>query len=183
MTGPPAGRVVALVGFMGAGKTAVGRALAALWGRPFVDLDEAVRRRTGRSAAAWIREEGEEPFRAREAAVLDAVLEEGAASDAQPVIACGGGAFCREAVRSRLLEAALCVWLDVPLEAALERAGESGEDRPLLERDRSALRRLYEARRPRYAEAHIRVPAGSGDAAAVAAEAARRIGAWEARDR
>jgi shikimate kinase len=177
MSMPAAGRIVSLVGFMGAGKSEVGLLLAGRLGRPFLDLDGEISRRTGRSPAAWIRERGEEAFRLEERAVLEAVLREAPARPPRPVLACGGGVLTTGEGRRLLMEETLCIWLDLPLEQALERVRAGGADRPLLEGGPEAVRRLYEERRPCYAGAHLRVPAG-GAASGVAREAERALREW-----
>src|SRR6185503_3288484 len=83
-------RPIALVGPMGAGKSAVARALGARLGVPVEDLDARLERTSGRTIAEWFEVEGEERFREAESAALQAALDEGVA-----VIACGGGAVVR----------------------------------------------------------------------------------------
>lgn len=93
-----AGGHVALVGLMGSGKTTVGRRLAKLLGRPFVDADEAFIPRYGRTVAETVATLGEDAFRDEEQALLDALL-----GVAEPlVLATGGGVVLREANRRRL---------------------------------------------------------------------------------
>lgn len=148
-------RSVALVGFMGAGKSTVARCLAEAWGWEVRDLDLEITRRTGRDPGAWIREEGEAAFRRQETAVLREVL--GSSSSTRTVLACGGGTFCQAEARQLLLADALCVWLDVPLETALARCAEG--DRPLLDGGSRMLEDLYRERRADYARAHLRIEA------------------------
>jgi shikimate kinase len=157
------GRVV-ITGFMGAGKTTVGRALARLLGETFIDLDDAVRELEGRGPRELIDEEGEEYFRGAETRALRRVLEEGAAR----VVATGGGAWTL--ARNRALVAAhgcLSVWLDAPFDLCLRRILESGgpSDRPFA-RDPERARRLYEQRLAAYGLADLRVsvtPQSSGE--------------------
>jgi shikimate kinase / 3-dehydroquinate synthase len=135
---------VALVGFMGAGKTTVGREVAARIGRPFVDVDSAVEDATGR-AIPKLFEQGEALFRAKEAKVTLDQLR----STAPSVLALGGGAVGSAQVREALRERALTVLLDVSVDEAWERA--RGGDRPLA-RDELTFRALFEKRRPVYDE-------------------------------
>jgi shikimate kinase len=148
-------RRVVITGFMGAGKTTAGRALARLLGVRFVDLDDAVRELEGRGPRELIDEEGEENFRAAETRALRRVLEEGAAR----VIATGGGAWTLE--RNRALVRAhgcLSVWLDAPFDLCLERIeGEGGRDARPFARDTESARRLYEERLAAYRLADLRV--------------------------
>jgi shikimate kinase/3-dehydroquinate synthase len=125
-------RHIALIGFMGAGKTTVGEEVARRTGRPFVDTDAEIEARHGPIDDLF--ERGEAEFRRLEAEVV-----QGALGRAEPsVIALGGGAF--EAARS---ERALAVLLDVDVDTAWERSRESG--RPLAREER-AFRALYAAR-------------------------------------
>ena len=168
------GRVV-ITGFMGAGKTTVGRALARLLGVPFVDLDDALAEDEGRRPRELIDEEGEDYFRAAETRALRRVLEEGAAR----VVATGGGCWTLERNRALVREhGCLSVWLDAPCDLCLRRIGEQGgaSDRPFA-RDPARAARLYEQRLDAYARADLRVsvaPDASPDelAAAIAASLA-----------
>ncbi len=155
------GRVV-ITGFMGAGKTTVGRALARLLGVGFVDLDDALASDEGRGPRELIDEEGEDYFRAAETRALRRVLEEGAAH----VVATGGGAWTLE--RNRALVAAhgcLSVWLDASYELCRRRIEEQGatSERPFA-RDPARALALYEQRLAAYAQAdlRVRVEPGSG---------------------
>ena len=148
-------RRVVITGFMGAGKTTVGRALARRLGETFLDLDDAVREAEGRGPRELIDEEGEAHFREAETRALRAVLEEGSAR----VVATGGGAWTFE--RNRELAAAhgcLSVWLDAPFELCLRRIREAGgaSDRPLA-REPARARLLYEERLAAYRLADLRV--------------------------
>jgi shikimate kinase len=149
-------RVVVITGFMGAGKTTVGRALARLLCEGFVDLDEAVAAAEGRPPRELIDVEGEEYFREAETHALRLVLEEGAAR----VVATGGGAWTLE--RNRALVKAhgcLSVWLDAPFDLCRRRIEEGGgaSDRPFA-RDPARALSLYEERIASYRLADLRVP-------------------------
>lgn len=142
-------RPIVLIGMMGVGKSAVGRALARRLRRPFVDGDDAVVARAGRPIARIFAEDGEEAFRDLEARVLAEVL------DRQPpvVLAAGGGVVVRPGNRHFLRDRASVVWLRAPVEELAERVG-SGAGRPLLAGDPvGTLRRLERQRAPWYAEA------------------------------
>ncbi len=140
-----------LVGLMGSGKTTVGRRVAKLLARDFVDADEALEERTGRSIAAIFAEDGEEAFRALELTVLRDLLDRPDPS----VIAAGGGIVVRPEARDRLRgDDVTVVWLDAA-PAFLASRIEQKAHRPLLAGDeppRQVLERLDDARRPLYAE-------------------------------
>lgn len=139
-------RHVALVGFMGAGKSTLGREAAERLGRPFVDLDDEIERRTGASIAELFQTRGEPEFRAIEQEAARGALERAAPS----VIALGGGAVLSAATREKLRERALCVFVHVPVREAWERV--RGGDRPLAQ-DEARFRALYEERLPLYEDA------------------------------
>lgn len=149
-------RPVVITGFMGAGKTTVGRALARLLGEPFVDLDDAVRELEGRGPRELIDEEGEAYFREAETRALRRVLEGGAAR----VVATGGGAWTLARNRSLVEEhGCLSVWLDAPFDLCVRRIDSEGarDARPFA-RDIERARRLYEERLAAYGLADLRVP-------------------------
>lgn len=169
---------IALIGLPGAGKSSVGRALAARLGRPFVDLDGAVSARLGASPAEAFARLGEAAFRDAEAeALAEALAPRGVGAAA--VVATGGGAVLREANRRALAESAFVVWLEIDPEAAAARLAalpDGLRSRPLLAGDAAArMRKLWVERRPLYeAAADVRVDASAGrpDEIAAAAEAA-----------
>jgi shikimate kinase len=148
-------RRVVITGFMGAGKTTVGRALARLLGETFVDLDDAVRELEGRGPRELIDVEGEQYFREAETRALQHVLEAGTAR----VVATGGGAWTL--ARNRSLVAAhgcLSVWLDAPFELCLQRIeDEGGRDSRPFARDSTRALALYEQRLAAYQQADLRV--------------------------
>jgi 3-dehydroquinate synthetase/shikimate kinase len=146
---------IVLVGLPGSGKTSVGRAIAERLGRPFLDLDEAINRRTGRTPGRIIDEDGEAAFRALEAAEVRA-----AAAIPDVVLATGGGAIIDPLSRWALWDAGVSVFLDVDDERLLERVGRHAETRPLLAGDPVVhLARLRAEREPFYASADIRITA------------------------
>ncbi len=145
---------IVITGFMGCGKSVVARALAQHLNVAFVDLDESITARTGRTPAQLITEDGERAFRHIETDTLREVLHAGAAG----VIALGGGAWI-EAANRELIDQYGCstVWLDVPFEVCWSRIESAGEDRPLGKR-KSEAAALYERRRSVYQLATIHVP-------------------------
>lgn len=153
---------------MGAGKTTVGRRLAARLGRPFVDVDAVVEEAAGMAIPEIFAREGETGFRAREAEAIRAVTRRSG-----QVIATGGGAVLRRDNLAALRAAGTVVWLRAPLENLLARARTEGA-RPLLAADDGEVGRRYEERVPVYSLADVVVDATAGPD--VVAEAiARRL--------
>src|SRR5687767_6506718 len=115
-SGSPEG--IALVGFMGAGKTSVGRVLAARLAWPFADTDEILAVRHG-AIALQVARDGLQAFREREVALVRELCD-----GVVRVLATGGGTFADPASRATLRASYRTVWLDAPLEALRERVGE-----------------------------------------------------------
>ena len=167
-----------LVGFMGAGKTRVGRALAQRLNWTFEDLDERIEQREHRTVSQIFRDFGEPEFRRAEHAALQSVLEE-IRSGAVKIVALGGGAFVQEH-NSALLRASgvPTVFLDAPVEELWQRcctqASEAGTERPLL-RSIDQFRQLYEARRPAYLRASMGVQTGHRTLDEIASEIAEEL--------
>lgn len=166
---PAAPQRVVLVGFMGSGKTSVGRALAGLVGWSFVDLDALVEERERRSVAAIFRESGEAAFREAELRAARAI-----ARRERCVIAAGGGAFAEPATREVLRTGASCVYLECDLETLLARVPHDGS-RPLAG-NRETMRRLLQARQASYSSAELSVDASHGAPAELAVMIARALG-------
>jgi shikimate kinase len=147
--------LVILVGFMGAGKTTVGRELAKVLNWPFYDLDALIEGRTGRTVPTLFAEQGEAAYRKLEAQSLRELLQ--TLEDEPAVIALGGGAFVQETIRQILRDnSASVVHLDVGLEEALHRCASAPGSRPLLQ-DRDQVTLLYEERLPYYHTADLAV--------------------------
>jgi len=167
-------RLLCLVGFMGAGKTSVGRALSRRFGLPFEDLDERIQKREGKAIEQIFRESGETEFRKAETAALREVLAELGPSNG--VVALGGGAFV-EAENCAMLEAAgmHSVFLDAPVDELMRRCDGESKARPLRQ-DANRFRELYEKRRFAYLKAAVRIDTNGKDVEAIAAEVACSLG-------
>lgn len=151
-------QAVILVGFMGAGKTTIGRELGRLLGWEFVDLDDVIVTNAGKSVVQIFQEEGEASFRHREKSALVAIL--GTAREQSTVIALGGGAFVQpdntEVIsRSRIPS----VFLDAEIDTLLLRCRAERKVRPLAQNE-NQFRQLYEERRSAYMKADHRVYTG-----------------------
>ena len=150
-------KTVVMVGMMGAGKTAVGTALARRLGVPFVDSDEEITRAAQRSIAEIFARDGESFFRARETEVLARLLR-----DAPCVLSTGGGAYLADVNRELVLAHGVAVWLRVDINLLWQRVRHK-TTRPLLQtaNPRATLASLYAARLPYYQMADIAVDSGA----------------------
>ena len=143
---------VYLVGFMGAGKSTVARALARRMHWKAEDIDERIERRERRDIPTIFRQDGEPYFRGIERQELIALL-----SARGTVVATGGGTFVEAAARELMLRDGACIWLDVPFGTILERVPMDGR-RPLAA-DRIEMERLYNQRLMAYGQSHLRLDA------------------------
>ena len=146
---------VYLVGFMGAGKSSVARALAKRLDWKVEDIDTRIERAERRDIPAIFRDNGEPYFRAREREALIGLLAERGV-----VVASGGGTFADASNRELMLRDGAVVWLDAPFETVVRRVPNDGR-RPLAA-DRPGMEQLYNQRLVAYRQAHLRVDAGRG---------------------
>ena len=167
-------RPVVLVGLMGVGKSTVGRKLASLLARDFVDADEAIVAAAQRSIPEIFETFGEAHFRDGERRVIARLMDE-----AHGVIATGGGAFVDPATRAAVLERGIAVWIDCDVDTLVERTARRG-NRPLLKTGdpREILTRLAAERAPFYGEAPIRVMSENGPHADTARAILKAIDQW-----
>jgi len=159
---PASDRSIVLVGLMGAGKTAIGKRLAAQLGLPFFDADQEIERAAGATVAEIFAKHGEAHFRTGEKRVIQRLLANG-----RIVLAPGGGAFMDPETRAIIRERGISIWLRCPLPILLQRV-KGRTHRPLLNAGDPAeiLRRLSAERSPLYAQADIIID-GSEDPAQV----------------
>lgn len=167
-------RPVVLVGLMGVGKSTVGRKLAGLLARDFVDADDAIIAAAQLSIAEIFEQYGEPYFRDGERRVIARLIEEG-----HGVIATGGGAFVDPSTRALILERAIAVWIDCDVPTLVERTARRNT-RPLLRNGdpHEILTRLAAERAPFYAEAPIRVVSENGPHADTARAIIEAIDQW-----
>lgn len=164
-------RCIVLVGLMGAGKTSIGRKVAAALGLPFVDSDLEIEDVSRMSIPELFEAYGEPEFRALEQRVIARILEGG-----PKVLSTGGGAYMNEQTRAAIASHGVSVWLKADLDLLMERVAKK-QNRPLL-RDpdpRGVLRRLMDERYPVYALADATVVTRDETKEVIAAEVIEAI--------
>ena len=151
-------KTLVLVGMMGAGKTSVGRRLAATLGVPFRDADVEIETAAGCTINDIFQRFGEPAFRSGERKVIARLL-----CDPPHVLAAGGGAFIDEVTREHIKERAVSIWLRAPLDLLVQRVLRK-DTRPLLRNtdSRAKLEQLLREREPTYAQADIVVESDEG---------------------
>jgi shikimate kinase len=173
----PKHSLIALTGFMGSGKSSVGRALASLLGWKFVDLDCEIERHEGRKIREIFDADGEPKFRAIESAALRRVLAE---AQRPAVLATGGGTFVQSENAKLLRDSdAVVVFLETTPALLLRRcfpeSSKHEEARPLAS-DREAFLQLYQLRLAHYRTADLSVDSNARSSDAVARDIANRLG-------
>lgn len=158
MNGARLKKTVALVGMMGAGKTAVGGQLARMLGVAILDSDDEIARAANMSIAEIFERDGEAFFRRKESQVLARLL-----AGPPVVLSTGGGAFLMPRNREMISQRGISVWLKADLDLLWERVRHRGT-RPLLKTSdpRATLKSLFEARTPIYALADLTVETEPG---------------------
>jgi shikimate kinase len=147
-------RPIALAGFMGVGKSSIGRTLAGMIDRPFVDSDNVIVERNAMSIATMFRVRGEKRFRQAEAEVIEELVAEVPPN----VIALGGGALGNETTLAMLREKAVLVHIRLPWEALEPLIPKLRRGRPLLESSTTEeIHALYVARDELYSSCHLTV--------------------------
>ena len=138
-------RSIVLIGMMGAGKSSIGRRLAARLAIPFVDADTEIESAAGMTIPEIFQEHGEPYFRAGEARVIARLLDNGPS-----VLATGGGSVMDPHTRALIREKAISIWLSADLDVLVKRT-KRRTDRPLVEK----IKELMPLREPFYAESDI----------------------------
>ncbi len=171
------GNSVFLVGFMGAGKSTVGRALGRLLNWTFEDLDDRIATREGRSVAEIFRDSGESEFRRAEHAALQQLLAELRGGIVR-IIALGGGTFAQEQNHKAILASGVrTIFLDAPLPELWQRCARQTalEVKRPLQTSETQFRELHQKRLPFYRTASLRFDTSGKQAEAVAAEIAEKL--------
>lgn len=167
-------RAIVFVGLMGAGKTAIGRIVAAALGLPFFDSDHEIEAASRLTVPELFELYGEPEFRALEQRVISRLLHEGAR-----IVSTGGGAFMNADTRKVVAECAIAVWLKADLDTLMGRVMKK-QNRPLLKTadPRGTMAKLMDARYPTYALADITVVTRDETRETIAAEVLAAIEAW-----
>ena len=147
-------RAIVFVGLMGAGKTAIGRKVAAALGLAFADSDHEIEAASRMGIPDLFERYGEVEFRALEQRVIARILESG-----PQVLSTGGGAFMNEQTRALIAGHGVSVWLKADIDVLMERVSKK-QNRPLLQNPdpRAVMERLMTERYPVYATADVTVP-------------------------
>ena len=178
--------LISMVGFMGAGKSAVGKALAKKLGWRFVDLDELVEGREARSIAEIFSSSGENAFRYAESQALKDLLTAKSLSERSIVLSLGGGAICQPENQAALERAnSVIVFLSASAQELWQRCvtkqtlGTETRPRPLM-KDEASFKQLYAERLPHYERAQIKVSTSGRSVEQTADEvlAALQEGSW-----
>ncbi|MEP1767518.1 MAG: shikimate kinase [Sulfitobacter sp.] len=146
-------KTVALVGMMGAGKTAVGRAVALKLDAPFLDSDAEIEAAANLSVPEIFQRDGESFFRKRETEVIRRLLE-----TQSGILSTGGGAYLAQVNRENIADKGVALWLDADLDLLWNRVRHK-DTRPLLrtENPRATLSEIFDQRTPIYGLAELRV--------------------------
>lgn len=158
---------IVLIGFMGSGKSTVGRELQQRLGYPLVDMDQVIEERAGKPITAIFADDGEAAFRAMETSLLRELADPSAP---RRIISTGGGVVGNAENRVLLRRMGYVVWLDASIEAILERTSKNRQ-RPLLHTDDPAakIRELMAVREPLYQEtAHLKLDTAGLDSGELA---------------
>jgi shikimate kinase len=175
---PLAGRSIVFVGLMGAGKTAIGRKVAALLGLPFVDSDQEIESVSRMTIPELFERYGEPEFRALEQRVIHRILESGS-----QVLSTGGGAFMNAQTRDWIAEHGISIWLKADIDVLFARVSKK-QNRPLLKTQdpRGTLERLITERYPVYALADVTVATRDERKEVIVAEVVDALSAYLASD-
>ena len=158
--------IISLTGFMGCGKSSVGRELAARLGARLVDLDAEIVVRSGRPIPELFSAGGEAAFRSAELETLRVVLDEAEAAGGDTVLALGGGVLTQPEARELVFGRTRCIWLRTRLDTIRGRLGQTDPSRPLF----ADAEALFAARQTLYAQAPLAVDTDGLTPAEVAEE-------------
>jgi len=144
-----------LVGFMGSGKSTIGRLLAEKLNMKFIDIDKEIEKKEGKSIKDIFKEKGESYFRELEKKEIELFSEKSGY-----VVSTGGGLGANKDNMEKMKKNGIVIWLDVSLEEVLKRCG-NDKNRPLLQLPFEELKKLYEERKKIYSLADIHIDVNS----------------------
>ena len=149
-------RAIALVGFMGAGKTTLGKKLSCKLEMPFVDTDKQIEKECNKSISDIFKDFGENYFREIEQKIVLNILNN---AEKPVVLSIGGGAFLNATIRKNIKEKAISIWLKIEISDIFIRIKKSKHDRPLIKQHASLseTESLYNKRQPFYEKSDIKV--------------------------
>lgn len=165
--------ILTLTGFMGCGKSRIGRELSALLEWEFVDLDRYIEHKMGQRISE-IFNDGEERFRAIEAEALRDVVVMHEVTGGNVVLALGGGTIMTPCARELILKRTTCVYLQAGLDTIFKHAECGARKRPLF-RETYQVEELLDSRTPTYETAHFTVPVDGREASDIAKEIAATV--------
>jgi len=166
---------VFLVGFMGAGKSSVGRALGERLNWVFEDLDDRIEAREGRTVAEIFRDSGESEFRRAEHAALQQIFQE-LRGGVSMIVALGGGTFAQGATHKAIQDSGVpTVFLDAPLPELWQRCAQQLEAKRPLMTSQTRFRETHKARLPYYETASWRIDTAGKKVDVIAAEIAAKL--------
>jgi shikimate kinase len=168
-------RAIYLTGFMGSGKTTIGRALSEKLGIPVIDTDEWIENKVGKSIPAIFADEGEQRFRQYELEILKQLPIK------DVIITTGGGMVISQENREWMKKHGILIFLSCSLDIIFERL-QSDSNRPLFSRDREKMKELYEKRLPYYLEATFTIETSNKTIEEIVTEIVRMIKKQEGGD-
>jgi shikimate kinase len=170
-------RSIVFVGLMGAGKTAIGRKVAATLGLPFLDSDHEIEAASRMTVPELFERYGEPEFRALEQRVIARLLDHG-----PQVLSTGGGAFMNAQTREIIAQRGISMWLKADIDILMDRVAKK-QNRPLLKNPnpRAVMERLMDERHPVYATAALTVPTRDERKEVISAEVVATLFAYLSR--
>lgn len=159
-------RSIVFIGFMGVGKTTVGKLVAKKLNRPFIDVDEEIEKEYYMPVSKIFNQLGEKAFRAREKELITSLAEQD-----QKIISVGGGAFLQEEIRRVCLTSCIVIYIELSLENWKKRLDFIIDSRPVLQgKSTKEIEELYFARQEIYSQHHLKINTDNKDAETIADE-------------
>lgn len=164
---------IVFIGFMGVGKTTIGKNVATKLNRDFIDIDEQIEKEYNMPVSQIFSEFGEKAFRERERSLIASLAEQ-----QQKVISVGGGAFLQEEIRKTCLESCIVIFLDLSLEGWKDRLGLIIDSRPVLKgKTIQEMEELFYNRQAIYTNHHLKISTDNKDAEIIARQIVEELSA------